>query len=149
MVFKEIVMNLVLALTGGVMIGAASLMLYAGSGRIAGISGILYGSVWERLTERRWRLAFLLCLIGGGWLAHWTGAASLPTESFAPSSNLLLVASGLLVGFGTRIGNGCTSGHGVCGLARRSPRSLASVLLFMAVGVLTATLLRPLLMGAH
>jgi uncharacterized membrane protein YedE/YeeE len=149
MVLTEIAMNLLLALLGGVMIGTASLLLYAGSGRIAGISGILYGSVWERLTEQRWRLTFLLCLIGGGWLAHWGGVAALPTASFAPSSYILLTASGLLVGFGTRIGNGCTSGHGVCGLARRSPRSLASVLLFMAVGVLTATLLRPLLTGGH
>ena len=142
-------MNLILALIGGIHIGLASLTLYAGSGRIAGISGIFYGSIWQQLGERYWRLGFLLCLIAGGWLAHLAGTRALPTQAFAPSSITLLVGSGLLVGVGTRLGNGCTSGHGVCGLARRSPRSLVSVLLFMAIGVATATLLRPLLAGAH
>lgn len=142
-------MNLLLALIGGILIGAAALVLYAGSGRIAGISGILYGAVWEQAAERNWRLAFLVCLIAGGWLAHWSGVAAMPTATFAPSGAALLIVSGLLVGVGTRIGNGCTSGHGVCGLARRSPRSLASVLVFMAIGVISATWLRPLLTGGH
>ena len=142
-------MNLWIAFTGGLLIGTASLLLYAISGRIAGISGIFSGAIWERRAERQWRIVFLFCLVAGGWLAHWFVAPSSPAWPFAPSGPALLIASGLLVGFGTCLGNGCTSGHGVCGLARRSPRSLASVLLFMAIGMATATLIRPLLAGAH
>lgn len=140
-------MSLLLALIGGAMIGFAALVLYAGSGRIAGISGILYGAIWEKVTDKGWRLTFVAFLLCGGWLAHLSGIATLQSGSFPVSSNALLIVSGLLVGFGTRLGNGCTSGHGVCGLARRSPRSLLSVVLFMAAGMLAATLLRPLLTG--
>ncbi|TXH04767.1 MAG: YeeE/YedE family protein [Nevskiaceae bacterium] len=140
-------MNLWMSFFGGTLIGLAALSMYALNGRIAGISGILGGAFWERGMERRWRLAFLLSLIAGGWIARG-GAMPSPWHG-ASSGTALLIASGLLVGFGTRIGNGCTSGHGVCGLARQSPRSLASVLVFMAIGMATATLLRPLLTGGH
>lgn len=140
-------MNLWMALTGGILIGVAALLMYAVNGRIAGISGILGGAFWERGAERLWRVLFLLGLVAGGWMAQ--GLATPSPWAGAQSGTALLIASGLLVGYGTRIGNGCTSGHGVCGLARLSPRSLASVLAFMAIGMASATLLRPLLAGGH
>lgn len=128
-------------LLGGALIGAAAVVLYAGTGRIAGISGITFGLA--SAADRAWRAVFLLGLLGGGLLAAHAMGFGLPAPAGTPA--WLLVAGGLLVGIGTRIGNGCTSGHGVCGLARLSSRSLAAVLTFMAMGVLTATLLRPLL----
>lgn len=140
-------MNLAMSFTGGLMIGSAALLLYAMSGRIAGISGILGGAMWERQQERLWRLAFLAALVVGGWLATLLPANG--GAHIASPHNALLIVSGLLVGFGTRLGNGCTSGHGVCGLARLSPRSLASVMVFMGIGMLSATLLRPLLTGGN
>lgn len=123
------------ATLGGVLIGASALLLYARSGRIAGISGISHVAVWG--PERGWRWLFLLGLAAGGWLA--LPAAPATKALFTPTGWLLL--AGLLVGFGTRLGNGCTSGHGVCGLARLSPRSLAAVVVFMAVGVIAASLI--------
>jgi uncharacterized membrane protein YedE/YeeE len=123
-----------LALTGGVMIGAAALLLYAVAGRIAGISGIVYGAVWQ--SDRAWRLGFIAALVAGGWLAALF--IDTPPANAGPRWGLLIVA-GLLVGAGTQLGNGCTSGHGVCGLARLSPRSLAAVAVFMGVGMLIAT----------
>lgn len=139
-------MNWQLSFAGGLMIGAAALLLYALIGRIAGISGILYGGAWrERGGERYWRLAFLLALVAGGWLAVAAGIA-LPRVAWTAESAMLAAVSGLLVGYGTRLGNGCTSGHGVCGLGRRSPRSLAAVAVFMATGAVVATLLRPWLL---
>jgi len=138
-------MDFVAPLAGGLLIGAAALLLYATLGRIAGVSGIAYGTYGTVGVERRWRLLFLAGLIGGGWVAALAfGAPPAPAGVAAVSLAIALVA-GLLVGFGTRLGNGCTSGHGVCGLARLSPRSLASVLVFMGIGMLTATLLRPVL----
>lgn len=123
------------AALGGALIGASALLLYARAGRIAGISGIAHAAVWG--PERGWRWLFLLGLAAGGWLA--LPAAPAAKTLFTPAGGLLL--AGLLVGFGTRLSNGCTSGHGVCGLARLSPRSLAAVLVFMGVGVIAASLL--------
>ena len=140
-------MELAISFIGGLMIGSAALLFYAAEGRIAGISGILGGVMWERRNERLWRLAFIVALIGGGWLA--TVLLDKGDAHLASPHTALLIVSGLLVGFGTRLGNGCTSGHGVCGLARLSPRSLASVMVFMGIGMLSATLLRPLLTGGH
>lgn len=132
-------------LAGGALIGLAALLLYAALGRIAGVSGIAFGVLRTTGPERHWRVLFLGGLIAGGWLAALAFGA-LPVPAAATGAPLALaLGAGVLVGFGTRLGNGCTSGHGVCGLARRSPRSLASVLVFMAVGMATATLLRPLL----
>ena len=136
-------MNWSLSFAGGLMIGAAALLLYALIGRIAGISGILYGAAWrEAGVERHWRLVFLLALVGGGWLAVFAGTV-LPRMDWSTDAAVIAVVAGLLVGYGTRLGNGCTSGHGVCGLGRRSPRSLAAVAVFMATGAAVATLLRP------
>lgn len=125
------------ALLGGLLIGLAATLLYAGIGRIAGISGVLNRTLEQR-TERGWRMAFLLGLVlaGGAW-SLWSGAV--PRTGFPLG---WLVGAGLLVGFGTRVGNGCTSGHGICGLARVSKRSLAAVLAFMGCGMITVYLLR-------
>lgn len=139
---------MVSAFVGGLLIGMAALLLYATAGRIAGISGILFGSLWQPAAERGWRGLFLVGLVGGGWLAVLAGLGAVAAPAPASSAGLLLLAlAGLLVGYGTRLGNGCTSGHGVCGLARLSRRSLAATAAFMLVGMLVATLLRPLLPG--
>lgn len=139
------IQSLQLPFAGGLLIGLAALLLYAALGRIAGISGIAYGALWGERAERGWRWLFLLGLVAGGWLAVRAGMA-LPVVEWPESlgSKLLLVCAGLLVGVGTQLGSGCTSGHGICGLARLSRRSLLAVLTFMAVGMLAATLLRPL-----
>ena len=134
-----------IALGGGALIGAAAVLLYATLGRIAGISNIAYGGVWAPAGERAWRWVFLGGLIGGGWLAALAFGGPGGPGSVTGTGLAIALGAGLLVGYGTRLGNGCTSGHGVCGLARLSPRSLASVLVFMAVGMFTATLLRPVL----
>lgn len=125
------------ALVGGLLIGVASVLLMLTHGRITGISGIT-ASVMQRLawSEQSWRWAFLLGLIG-------IGAVMAPEVQVPAAGNhLLLVIAGLLVGFGTRLGSGCTSGHGVCGLGRRSLRSLTAVVVFMFAGFVTVYFLR-------
>lgn len=133
------------SLIGGLFIGMSAFLLYAAIGRIAGVSGITFGLYWAEAREKPWRFAFIIGLIGGAWAAIQIGL-SMPSAPLPGSLSglMLLLAGGLLVGFGTRMGNGCTSGHGICGLARLSKRSLAAVLVFMAAGMATATLLRPL-----
>lgn len=133
-----------MSLLGGLMIGAAALLLYGTLGRIAGISGIAFGTVWSTGSERAWRLLFLLGVVAGGLLAALAAGTPAVAQATGPAA-LLAIVSGVLVGLGTHMGNGCTSGHGVCGLAQFSPRSLASVLVFMGVGMLSATLLLPVL----
>jgi uncharacterized membrane protein YedE/YeeE len=125
------------ALIGGVLIGLSATWLYASLGRIAGISGI-FNSAVDESEGRGWRLAFLLGLIAGaaGWFA-WSGA---PGRDSFPLP--WLVAAGLLVGFGTRWGNGCTSGHGICGLARLSRRSLLALMMFMGTGIVATFVMR-------
>lgn len=126
-----------LALVGGALIGIASALLLLAHGRVAGISGILGGVLPPTGTDRSWRIAFLAGLA----LAGVTGAFVAPAAVGASvRSYPVVIVAGLLVGFGTRLGNGCTSGHGVCGLARLSRRSLAAVLTFMLTGALTAWL---------
>lgn len=129
-----------LALTGGVLIGLSATMLLWLNGRIAGISGILGGVLLPARHDVAWRVAFLLGLLaaGGAYLAFVPGAFA-PRHEFPKAA---LVVAGLLVGFGTRMGNGCTSGHGVCGLGRFSMRSLGAVVVFMATAVLTTFLTR-------
>lgn len=129
------------ALAGGALIGLAATLLMLFLGRIAGISGTLNGLLPPAAADRGWRVAFLLGLVGGTALVVWFGDAPLPvTEAGFP----LVIVAGFLVGFGTRLGNGCTSGHGVCGLARLSARSLVSVLTFLAVAMLTVFVMRHL-----
>jgi len=128
------------ALAGGALIGLAATLLLWLNGRIAGISGIAWNAVTQGGAERGWRLAFLAGLIAGAglWFAFAPGVT--PVREGFPLAGLLPAA--LLVGIGTRLGSGCTSGHGICGLARWSPRSLAAVAVFMAVAVLTTTAVR-------
>lgn len=128
------------ALLGGVLIGMAATLLLWLTGRIAGISGMLGGVLLPKRGEIAWRLAFLIGLVGAGaaWLWSVPGAY-VPRHGFPP---LLLVVAGVLVGIGTRMGNGCTSGHGVCGLGRLSLRSLAAVLTFMLTAVITTFIVR-------
>ena len=130
------------ALAGGVLIGLSATLLLWLNGRIAGISGIVNGVVFPRAEEVSWRIAFLLGLViaAGLYMAFVTGAP-LPRTDF---SRIGLIAAGLLVGFGTRMGNGCTSGHGVCGLGRLSMRSFAAVATFMATAIATTFVVRHL-----
>ena len=126
------------AVAGGALIGLAASWVLLGSGRIAGISGVLGGLVAPQPKAVSWRLNFLLGLVAGGLLLSFLtpGVFQVPT-----GRSLLAVGSaGLLVGVGTRLAQGCTSGHGVCGLSRFSTRSLAATLTFMATGFLTASL---------
>lgn len=136
-------------LVGGLMIGiatAAWLWLY---GRVTGISGILGGAVLDRPRgDWAWRLVYLAGLIGGALLYQLLVRHGLPGTHFSVDLQTpwpYLVIAGLLVGFGTRLGHGCTSGHGVCGVSRLSPRSLLATTTFMLFGFLAASLLRPLL----
>ena len=133
-------------LAGGALIGLASALLLLADGKIAGISGILGRSLFPNTGDLGWRLAFLVMLPVGAWLAtRATGDAM----GFAiTGSPALLVAGGLLVGVGTQVGNGCTSGHGVCGMARGSQRSIVATLTFMATGIATVYVLRHVAGGA-
>jgi len=127
------------ALAGGLLIGLAAGGLLLFNGRIAGVSGVLGGLLHPAPGEAGWRLAFLAGLAFAPLL--YTLAAPLPTVQ-VDAGWLALVASGLLVGIGTRYGGGCTSGHGVCGMARRSPRSLAATIAFMFAGFAVVYLMR-------
>jgi len=131
------------SLAGGLLIGLAASFLLAFNGRVAGISGILGGLLAPVRGDRAWRVAFLVGLVLAPWL--YTALRGTPPEVAVQASPLLLVGSGLLVGFATRLGSGCTSGHGVCGIARLSPRSLVATLVFMAAGFLTVFFTRHVL----
>ncbi len=129
------------ALAGGVLIGFAAGMFVLLNGRIAGISGIIGGLLKPARGDVVWRMAF----IGGLVVAPmvYALAATLPAPQIDAGYGAL-VAAGLLVGIGTRYGSGCTSGHGVCGLSRLSPRSLAATAVFMAAGFVTVFMMRHL-----
>jgi uncharacterized membrane protein YedE/YeeE len=132
--------NLFGGVIGGMLIGLAASLLLLWNGRVAGVSGILGGVIVANgYRERLWRGAFLIGLIGGA-ASFYVATGRLTVQLQADSSTLLI--AGLLVGAGTRLGSGCTSGHAVCGLARRSPRSLAATATFMLFGVLTVFLVR-------
>ena len=129
------------SLAGGMLIGLAAALLILFNGRIAGISGILGGVLRPRSGDLGWRIAFLAGLIGTPLLWQlWQALPPVQVDAGTPA----LIAAGLLVGVGVRYGAGCTSGHGVCGLSRLSPRSLAATMAFMAAGFLTVYLLRHL-----
>lgn len=132
-----------LPLTGGILLGLSAIWLLLTLGRVAGISGIAWGSIAG--PERGWRWLFLVGLLLGGLLTHTVIGQPLPDESTAPT--WLIAISGLLVGIGTRMGGGCTSGHGVCGLGRRSPRSLTATLTFMTLGIVTVFVMQTLIGG--
>ena len=122
---------------GGALIGAASALLLLVHGRIAGISGILGGLVQRGTVDRSWRYAFIAGLFAAGVLAGLVHPASIGVASGSP---FVVIVAGLLVGFGTRLGSGCTSGHGICGLSRFSGRSLLAVATFITTGAITATI---------
>lgn len=131
------------SLAGGALIGLSAVMLIVLLGRVAGISGmagaLLQLPTWSSLQQWGWRLAFMLGLVAAPLV--WQIFAPLPAMQM-PSNPLVIIAAGLLVGFGTRMGSGCTSGHGVCGLSRLSMRSLAATLAFMASGAATVYVVR-------
>ena len=130
------------AAIGGVLIGAAAVMFALLNGRIAGISGIVSGVVHGKPGDRAWRLAFVAGLVGAPLLYGLaTTVPPLRVDAGFPT----LIIAGLLVGIGTRYGAGCTSGHGVCGLSRLSPRALMATLSFMCAGFLTVFVMRHLL----
>ncbi|MCZ8016313.1 MAG: YeeE/YedE family protein [Limnobacter sp.] len=126
------------ALLGGLMIGVSAVMLILLTGRVAGISGILGELIKPQSNETLWRFTFVLGMVTAPWL-YMATMGSFEFES--PRGPLALIVAGLLVGYGTRLGSGCTSGHGVCGLSRLSLRSLVATGVFMTVGFVVASLL--------
>ena len=134
-----------ITLLGGVAIGLASVLLMLSHGRIAGISGIWAGAVLRPMEAGGFRVFFVLGLLGGGVLM-----SVIAKSTFAPSpvGTAGVILAGLLVGFGTQLGSGCTSGHGVCGIGRMSTRSIIATLTFMAAGFATVAIGRHVLGGA-
>ena len=130
------------AASGGVLIGVAVAILLFFNGRIAGISGILGGLFNFKKHDTAWRLAFLAGLVFSASI--WRLGADLPAIQLDASLSTIFVA-GILVGVGTSFASGCTSGHGVCGLSRISPRSLVATLIFMATGIVTVFIVRHVL----
>ena len=135
------------ALIGGALIGSAAVLLFLLNGRIAGVSGIagrlLDREIHNRRDEIAWRGLFLVGLvIGAGVYSLW-----MPVTIHLNASVGLLTIAGLLVGFGTQLGSGCTSGHGVCGIARLSPRSIVATLVFMASAMITVFVMRHVVGG--
>ena len=130
------------ALAGGVLLGLASALFVLLNGRILGISGIVGGLLRPRAGDMGWRLAFVLGMLVAPGL-YWLVVG--PTQPRIDATWGMVVIAGVLVGVGTRYGSGCTSGHGVCGLSRMSPRSLVATLAFMGAGFVTVFLIRPAL----
>ncbi|HEY5799805.1 MAG TPA: YeeE/YedE family protein [Burkholderiaceae bacterium] len=130
------------ALAGGVLIGVATVLFFSFNGRIAGISGILGGLLRPAKGDIAWRIAFLGGLIGAPLLYGAFYGMPNVTVAAGPAT---LIAAGLLVGAGTRYGSGCTSGHGVCGVSRLSPRSLMATVVFMLAGFATVYAVRHLI----
>lgn len=135
------------SISGGVILGLAAVLFLVASGRILGISGIAFGLTTPRKGDVGWRLVFVLGLLAGGFVAASTlgddrVAFTITTPLWA------LAVAGFLVGAGTSLGSGCTSGHGICGMARLSPRSLVATITFIAFGMITTYVLRHALGGA-
>ncbi|GAA0685688.1 YeeE/YedE family protein [Marinobacterium maritimum] len=134
------------ALLGGALIGLSAAFLLYAKGRVAGISGIAGGIIYpEAKDDISWRLVFVIGLVLGGLIYQAIGLGANVEQIQAVVSKPMLILGGLLVGIGTQIGTGCTSGHGICGLARRSPRSLVATLCFMASAIVTVYITRHLI----
>lgn len=133
-------MNVWAGIAGGVLIGLSAAGLLVALGRVAGVSGILGGVLTAPPGDRAWRASFVAGLLAGGVLLHALAPEAVRFDLVR--SFPTLVVAGLLVGYGTRLGNGCTSGHGVCGVARGSRRSFAATLTFMATGMATVIVTR-------
>jgi uncharacterized membrane protein YedE/YeeE len=133
----DIPLDWIRALQGGALIGLSASLLLGLNGRVMGISGIVGGLLAPSAGDVAWRALFVAGLVGGGLIA----LAAMPGAFSAGSASLgMVLLAGLLVGVGTRIGKGCTSGHGVCGISRFSPRSVAATLTFIGTGALTVLL---------
>ena len=133
------------SLSGGIILGVASALFILINGRVLGISGILGGLLPPKAGDTFWRLAFLAGMFSSPWIFNLLAPAELITTPQIDADLVMLIIAGLLVGIGTRYGSGCTSGHGVCGLSRMSPRSLVATLSFMAAGFLTVYVVRHLI----
>lgn len=133
------------AAIGGALIGLSAVLLMFFNGRIAGITGIFNGIFDPLNGDRAWRVAFVAGLIAAPLSAALIGYA-VPIPQM-PSSTITIAVAGLLVGFGTRLGNGCTSGHGICGIARFSPRSIAATAIFMVTAIIVVALTHHVLGG--
>jgi uncharacterized protein len=133
------------AAVGGMLIGLSAVLLMVLTGRIAGISGIFGGLIRPGTSDHGWRLAFVAGLVLAPLVAGVIGHA-MPAPQM-PASWIVIVASGLMVGFGTRLGGGCTSGHGICGMARLSVRSITATAIFMAAALVVVALTRHVLGG--
>ncbi len=131
------------ALSGGILIGLAALLFLLIQGRVAGISGILAGLLAPATPDTGWRWRFIGGLGVGGALGFWL--LGLPAPELSQVSWHWLLVGGLLVGFGAKLGNGCTSGHGICGIGRLSVRSIVATLLFMLAGMVTVFIMRHVL----
>ncbi len=125
------------ALGGGALIGLAASIFLVTTGRVAGISGIVFGLLTPRPGDFAWRVAFVVGLLAAGVVALLVAPDAIATAD--GRGPLSMLVAGVIVGYGTRLGNGCTSGHGVCGLSRFSGRSLAATLTFMTTGIVTVT----------
>ena len=128
------------AAIGGALIGLSAVLLMMSTGRIAGISGIFSGLLNVHDDDKSWRVAFLAGLILAPVLAGLIGYGM--AQPALPSSWIVIAVAGVLVGFGTRLGGGCTSGHGICGIARLSPRSIAATIVFIVMAVVTVAITR-------
>ena len=138
--------NFELAILGGLLIGLSATLLLYFFGRIAGICGMAFSLLDPSVLDKHWRIVFLVGLIAGTWLTHVLFDITIPPP---PSDNLfLLIAAGLLTGFGSKLGNGCTSGHGVCGISRLSVRSIVATVTFMGSGFVSVFLLFHVVGGA-
>ena len=133
------------AAIGGALIGLSAVLLMLSTGRIAGISGIFSGLLNMRGEDKGWRIAFLAGLVLAPVIAGLIGYGMAPPN--LPSNGAVIVVAGLLVGFGTRLGGGCTSGHGICGIAQLSPRSVAATVVFMVTAIATVAVTRHVLGG--
>ncbi len=133
------------ALIGGVFLGAASALLFLNSGRILGITGVLEGLISPNPNDTSWRLRFVLGLLLAPPVAKLFFSPEWPSLPKIEASFTMIMVAGLLVGVGTRLGTGCTSGHGICGLGRLSARSLVATLSFMFSGFATVYVLRHVL----
>lgn len=132
-------LSFVRAAAGGALIGVSASALLIVNGRIAGVSGVLGGAIRFEREDLFWRLAFIAGLLAGGAIFALAAPALLPAAM--PRGPLWIALAGLLVGYGTRLGNGCTSGHGVCGVGRLSPRSMVATATFIVTGMIAATAL--------
>ena len=133
------------AAIGGALIGLSAVLLMLFTGRIAGVSGIFDGLLNPQSDDRAWRLAFVGGLVAAPLAAALAGDA-MPMPQL-PASYIVIAVAGLLVGFGTRLGSGCTSGHGICGIARLSPRSIAATFVFMIAAMVVVALTHHVVAG--